>query len=59
MEAPDARAALEEAGFRPRGVARDTTEPSEEGIVLEQDPSGTTEAARGSTVTIYVGRLSL
>jgi serine/threonine-protein kinase len=59
MEAPDARAALEEAGFRPRGVARDTTEPSEEGIVLEQEPSGTTEAARGSTVTIYVGRLSL
>jgi serine/threonine-protein kinase len=59
MEAPDARAALEEAGFRPRGVARDTTEPSEEGIVLEQDPSGSTEAARGSTVTIYVGRLSL
>ena len=59
MEAPDARAALEEAGFRPRGVARDTTEPSEEGIVLEQDPSATTEAARGSTVTIYVGRLSL
>ena len=57
MEAADARAALEEAGFRPRGVARDTQEPSEEGIVLEQDPPGATEAERGSSVTIYVGRL--
>jgi beta-lactam-binding protein with PASTA domain/tRNA A-37 threonylcarbamoyl transferase component Bud32 len=57
MEAADARAALEEAGFRPRGVARDTQEPSEEGIVLEQDPPGATEAERGSSVTIYVGRI--
>ena len=57
MEAADARAALEEAGFRPRGVARDTAEPSEEGVVLEQDPGGATEAERGSSVTIYVGRL--
>jgi eukaryotic-like serine/threonine-protein kinase len=57
MEAADARAALEEAGFRPRGVARDTAEPSEEGVVLEQDPAGATEAERGSSVTIYVGRL--
>ncbi|MGH3059648.1 MAG: Stk1 family PASTA domain-containing Ser/Thr kinase [Gaiellaceae bacterium] len=57
MEADEARTALEEAGFRPRGVARDTSEPSEEGIVLEQDPPGTTEAERGSTVTIFVGRL--
>ncbi|HWM13951.1 MAG TPA: Stk1 family PASTA domain-containing Ser/Thr kinase [Gaiellaceae bacterium] len=57
MEAADARGALEEAGFRPRGVARDTQEPSEEGIVLEQDPPGATEAERGSSVTIYVGRL--
>jgi beta-lactam-binding protein with PASTA domain/tRNA A-37 threonylcarbamoyl transferase component Bud32 len=57
MEAADARAALEDAGFRPRGAARDTSDPDEEGIVLEQDPPGTTEAERGSTVTIYVGRL--
>src|ERR687891_430666 len=57
MEAPDARAALEEAGFRPRGVAQDTTDPDEEGVVLDQDPPGTTEAERGSTVTIVVGRL--
>jgi len=57
MEAPDARSALEGAGFRPRGVAQDTTDPDEEGIVLDQDPPGTTEAERGSTVTIVVGRL--
>jgi eukaryotic-like serine/threonine-protein kinase len=57
MEAADARATLEEAGFRTRGVAQDTTDPDEEGVVLDQDPTGTTEAERGSTVTIFVGRL--
>jgi serine/threonine-protein kinase len=57
MEAAEARATLEEAGFRPRGVARETAEPSEEGIVLEQDPAGATEAEPGSTVTIFVGRI--
>jgi serine/threonine-protein kinase len=57
MEAADARATLEEAGFRPRGVAQDTADPDEEGVVLDQDPAGTTEAERGSTVTIFVGRL--
>jgi eukaryotic-like serine/threonine-protein kinase len=57
MEAADARATLEEAGFRPRGVAQDTTDPDEEGVVLDQDPAGATEAERGSTVTIFVGRL--
>ncbi len=57
MEAADARATLEEAGFRPRGVAQDTTDPDEEGVVLDQDPTGTTEAERGSTVAIFVGRL--
>jgi serine/threonine-protein kinase len=57
MEAADARATLEEAGFRPRGAAQDTTDPDEEGVVLDQDPAGATEAERGSTVTIFVGRL--
>ena len=57
MDSDDARAALEEAGFRPRGVAQDTNDPDEEGVVLDQDPQGTTEAERGSTVTIFVGRL--
>jgi eukaryotic-like serine/threonine-protein kinase len=57
MEAADARAALEEAGFRPRGMPQDTTDPDEEGVVLDQDPPGTTEAEPGSTVTIFVGRL--
>jgi eukaryotic-like serine/threonine-protein kinase len=57
MEADEARATLEAAGFRPRGVARETAEPDEEGVVLEQDPPGDTEAERGSVVTIFVGRL--
>jgi serine/threonine-protein kinase len=57
MEAADARATLEEAGFRVRGVAQDTSDPDEEGFVLDQDPAGTTEAERGSTVTIFVGRI--
>jgi beta-lactam-binding protein with PASTA domain len=38
-------------------MAQDTADPDEEGVVLDQDPAGTTEAERGSTVTIFVGRL--
>jgi eukaryotic-like serine/threonine-protein kinase len=56
MEADEARATLEQAGFRVRGAAQDTSDPDEVGIVLDQDPPGETEAPRGSTVTIFVGR---
>jgi serine/threonine-protein kinase len=49
----DARAQLEDAGFRVE-VAREQSEDSEPGTVLRQDPEAGTEAERGSAVTIVV-----
>jgi eukaryotic-like serine/threonine-protein kinase len=52
-----ARAALEGAGFQVRVLSRAVTDPSQDGIVLQQAPAGGTRAQPGSTVTITVGRL--
>jgi beta-lactam-binding protein with PASTA domain/tRNA A-37 threonylcarbamoyl transferase component Bud32 len=51
-----ARAMIRDAGLRPSTVFEDVTDPSQDGIVLDQDPSGGTEVEPGSTVTILVGR---
>ncbi len=48
---------IEGAGFRARVVNQPVTEPANEGIVIRQSPAGGASAARGSTVTITVGRL--
>jgi serine/threonine-protein kinase len=53
MEEDEAISELEDAGFEV-DVRRDTTTPSEKGIVLSQTPRGQSEAPRGSTVTITV-----
>jgi serine/threonine-protein kinase len=52
-----ARAALQGAGFVVQVRKQDVTDPGLEGIVLNQDPTGNTQAKQGSTVTIDVGRL--
>ena len=52
-----ARAALQGAGFVVQVRKQDVTDPGLEGIVLNQDPTGNTQAKQGSTVTIVVGRL--
>jgi eukaryotic-like serine/threonine-protein kinase len=49
----EARDQLEGAGFTVR-VEYDGSTPSRKGIVLRQDPSGNSQAARGSSVTITV-----
>jgi serine/threonine-protein kinase len=49
----EARDLLEDAGFEV-SVDFDDSTPSQRGIVLRQDPSGNTTAARGTTVTITV-----
>jgi serine/threonine-protein kinase len=54
----DARTALEDAGFVVRVRARTTTNPDEDGVVLEQNPAADEERPKGSRVTIVVGRLS-
>jgi eukaryotic-like serine/threonine-protein kinase len=49
---------LESAGFHVQVVAQQTADPSQDGIVLDQDPAGGTQAPKGATVTIVVGRSS-
>jgi beta-lactam-binding protein with PASTA domain/predicted Ser/Thr protein kinase len=46
---------LEGSGFRVKVVRQDTTDPSLDGIVISQDPSGGSQAKPGSKVTIVVG----
>ena len=52
-----ARQTLEQSGFVVAVQDQDTTDPNQDGIVLSQDPPGSTKAKPGSTVTIIVGRL--
>jgi serine/threonine-protein kinase len=53
----DATSTLEDAGFKVRVRDRATTNPEEDGVVLEQSPQGDEERPKGSRVTIIVGRL--
>jgi beta-lactam-binding protein with PASTA domain/predicted Ser/Thr protein kinase len=48
---------LEQSGFAVDVQDQDTTDPSQDGIVLSQDPPGGSKAKPGATVTIIVGRL--
>jgi len=49
--------ALQAAGFKVLVQRQDVTDPSLDGIVIRQTPSGGTKANNGSTVTIVVGHL--
>jgi serine/threonine protein kinase/beta-lactam-binding protein with PASTA domain len=51
-----ARDTLEGAGFKVKVKNQDVTDAGLEGIVLEQNPAGGSQAAPGTTVTITVGR---
>jgi serine/threonine-protein kinase len=52
----EARAALRAAGFPSSVVQQDTEDPSLDGIVVDQDPPGDTEADPKTRVTLTVGR---
>jgi serine/threonine-protein kinase len=56
LDAESAQQLLSDSGFGSRVAFRDTPDPNQEGIVLEQTPPGGTEAKPGSSVTITVGR---
>jgi serine/threonine-protein kinase len=49
---------LRDAGFRVRVNRVDTDDPLQDGVVVEQDPVGGSEAELGSEVTIVVARFS-
>jgi beta-lactam-binding protein with PASTA domain len=57
LDEGSARSELEGAGFAVRVVDQATTDPSEDGVVLAQEPAGET-ATEGSVVTLTVGRLA-
>jgi eukaryotic-like serine/threonine-protein kinase len=57
LDEGSARSELEGAGFEVRVVDQETTDPTEDGVVLTQEPAGGT-AASGSVVTLTVGRLA-
>ena len=51
-----ARSTLEASGFKVKVVDQDTDDPTLEGIVISQEPTGASQAKPGATVTIVVGR---
>ena len=53
----DARHALIQAGFTVKTLDQATTDSTENGVVLKEKPDGGQQAAAGSQIVIYVGRL--
>jgi serine/threonine-protein kinase len=53
-----AQSQLKASGFRVHIVNQAVNDPSQDGIVLSQDPAGGTQAPPGTTVTIVVGKLA-
>jgi eukaryotic-like serine/threonine-protein kinase len=51
-----AQTTLDAAGFRTRVVLEDTADPTQDGIVMSQDPIAGTQAKPNSLVTLFVGR---
>jgi serine/threonine-protein kinase len=51
-----AQTTLEQAGFRTRVVLEDTSDITQDGIVLSQEPIGGTQAEPNAVVTLFVGR---
>jgi beta-lactam-binding protein with PASTA domain/predicted Ser/Thr protein kinase len=54
----DARRALQQAGFEVRVRDVDTSDPTQDGLVVDQNPAAGEQRKRGSTVTIQVGRIA-
>jgi beta-lactam-binding protein with PASTA domain len=52
-----AQSELQASGFKVRVETQATNDPSQDGIVLTQNPQGNTQAPQGTTVTIVVGKL--
>jgi beta-lactam-binding protein with PASTA domain len=52
----DATAALQAAGFQVQVIPIDTGDPSENGTVVDEQPSGGSRAPNGSVVSIFVAR---
>ena len=53
-----ASSAIRQAGLRPSVVIRNTTDQTQDGNVIAEKPAAGVSVARGSSVTIFVGRFS-
>jgi len=58
IDSQTATATLEQSGFKVKVVRQPVTDPSQDNVVLDQNPSPNSQAKQGTTVTIYVGRFS-
>lgn len=58
MDEATARSTLEGAGFRVQVSEENVTDPTQDGIVISQDPEAGSGVKSGDRVTITVGRLS-
>ena len=58
LDAGEARAKLAAAGFRVQTLPQGVSDPSQVGVVVDEQPAGGKNAPTGSVVTIYVGRAS-
>ena len=56
LDAGEARAKLEAAGFKVQTLPQGVSDPSQVGKVVDEQPAGGKNAPTGSVVTIYVGR---
>ena len=57
MKEPKANSALSRAGLTPVRAEREVTDPTQDGVVVEQRPSSGSQVDKGSQVTIVVGVL--
>jgi beta-lactam-binding protein with PASTA domain len=55
LDQPEATQTLEDAGFIVDVIRVVVEDPAEEGVVIDQQPQGGTQAPRGAVVTIFVG----
>ncbi|HET6945106.1 MAG TPA: PASTA domain-containing protein, partial [Gaiellaceae bacterium] len=51
-----AQQTLQDSGFRSHVTYQDVTDPSQDGVVLAQNPGGGTQAKPKATVELTVGR---
>jgi eukaryotic-like serine/threonine-protein kinase len=58
IDVQTATATLEQSGFKVKVVRQQVSDPSQDNIVLDQNPAPNSQAKAGTTVTIYVGHFS-
>jgi eukaryotic-like serine/threonine-protein kinase len=58
VDVDTARSILEQSGFKVKVVKQPTNDPSQENVVLDQNPAPNSQAKQGSTVTIFVGHFT-